>query len=180
MLPLPESPIPLSRQVLTGGEGAGCTVSLTAEPGRFAAAAYVTDRGQPCRSSIPRACLSPVNGTKLGKQMVENFSPNQTKFTVQRADPVSRYRFTLSARTQVGSGEAVTEESPASPNEGRCIVGASGSRGPANSEKTLTCSLAAQPPVMEGKGVYRSFKESREPVLCAGRLVSRCWTTQVP
>nr|XP_019566983.1 PREDICTED: neurofascin isoform X17 [Rhinolophus sinicus] len=57
------------------------------------------------------------NGTKVGKQIVENFSPNQTKFTVQRADPVSRYRFTLSARTQVGSGEAVTEESPAPPNE---------------------------------------------------------------
>ncbi|XP_060220275.1 neurofascin isoform X9 [Meriones unguiculatus] len=57
------------------------------------------------------------NGTKLGKQIVENFSPNQTKFTVQRADPVSRYRFSLSARTQVGSGEAATEESPAPPNE---------------------------------------------------------------
>ncbi|XP_052592875.1 neurofascin isoform X3 [Peromyscus californicus insignis] len=57
------------------------------------------------------------NGTKLGKQMVENFSPNQTKFSVQRADPVSRYRFSLSARTQVGSGEAATEESPAPPNE---------------------------------------------------------------
>ncbi|KAM5239278.1 neurofascin isoform 2-T2 [Ctenodactylus gundi] len=57
------------------------------------------------------------NGTKMGKQMVENFSPNQTKFSMQRADPVSRYRFTLSARTQVGSGEAVTEESPAPPNE---------------------------------------------------------------
>ncbi|KAL2770993.1 neurofascin isoform 3 precursor [Daubentonia madagascariensis] len=57
------------------------------------------------------------NGTKVGKQIVENFSPNQTKFMVQRADPVSRYRFTLSARTQVGSGEAVTEESPAPPNE---------------------------------------------------------------
>ncbi|XP_062971405.1 neurofascin isoform X5 [Cynocephalus volans] len=57
------------------------------------------------------------NGTKVGKQIVENFSPNQTKFTMQRADPVSRYRFTLSARTQVGSGEAVTEESPAPPNE---------------------------------------------------------------
>ncbi|KAM5201844.1 neurofascin isoform 29-T30 [Hipposideros larvatus] len=57
------------------------------------------------------------NGTKVGKQIVENFSPNQTKFTVQRADPVSRYRFTLSARTQVGAGEAVTEESPAPPNE---------------------------------------------------------------
>ncbi|XP_023557030.1 neurofascin isoform X13 [Octodon degus] len=57
------------------------------------------------------------NGTKLGKQISENFSPNQTKFSVQRSDPVSRYRFTLSARTQVGSGEAVTEESPAPPNE---------------------------------------------------------------
>ncbi|XP_031294614.2 neurofascin isoform X15 [Camelus dromedarius] len=57
------------------------------------------------------------NGTKVGKQIVENFSPNQTKFTVQRADPVSRYRFSLSARTQVGSGEAVTEESPAPPKE---------------------------------------------------------------
>ncbi|XP_036058882.1 neurofascin isoform X14 [Onychomys torridus] len=57
------------------------------------------------------------NGTKLGKQMVENFSPNQTKFSVQRADPVSRYRFSISARTQVGSGEAATEESPAPPNE---------------------------------------------------------------
>ncbi|KAM9212195.1 neurofascin isoform 4-T4 [Dugong dugon] len=57
------------------------------------------------------------NGTKVGKQIAENFSPNQTKFTVQRADPVSRYRFTLSARTQVGNGEAVTEESPAPPNE---------------------------------------------------------------
>ncbi|KAK2498895.1 LOW QUALITY PROTEIN: hypothetical protein MC885_012043 [Smutsia gigantea] len=57
------------------------------------------------------------NGTKVGKQIVENFSPNQTKFTMQRADPVSRYRFTLSARTQVGSGEAITEESPAPPNE---------------------------------------------------------------
>uniref|UniRef100_A0A8C5LG89 Neurofascin n=1 Tax=Jaculus jaculus TaxID=51337 RepID=A0A8C5LG89_JACJA len=57
------------------------------------------------------------NGTKMGKQVVENFSPNQTKYSVQRADPVSRYRFTLSARTQVGSGEAITEESPAPPNE---------------------------------------------------------------
>ncbi|KAI4537140.1 hypothetical protein MG293_013343 [Ovis ammon polii] len=66
------------------------------------------------------------NGTKVGKQIVENFSPNQTKFTVQRADPVSRYRFSLSARTQVGSGEAVTEESPAPPNEGRCTAAAAG------------------------------------------------------
>ncbi|XP_066889468.1 neurofascin isoform X9 [Kogia breviceps] len=63
------------------------------------------------------------NGTKVGKQIVENFSPNQTKFTMQRADPVSRYRFSLSARTQVGSGEAVTEESPAPPNEAAPTAG---------------------------------------------------------
>ncbi|KAJ8796193.1 hypothetical protein J1605_018135 [Eschrichtius robustus] len=74
------------------------------------------------------------NGTKVGKQIVENFSPNQTKLTMQRADPVSRYRFSLSARTQVGSGEAVTEESPAPPNEGRCTAAASGRMVPGNSD----------------------------------------------
>lgn len=74
--------------------------------------------------------LSPVNGTKLGKRIVENFSPNQTKFTMQRTDPVSRYRFTLSARTQVGSGEAVTEKSPAPPNEGKCIAAVLGVKDP--------------------------------------------------
>nr|XP_037841601.1 neurofascin isoform X14 [Chlorocebus sabaeus] len=73
------------------------------------------------------------NGTKVGKQIVENFSPNQTKFTVQRTDPVSRYRFTLSARTQVGSGEAVTEESPAPPNEGN------------HTKKTVPVKAQAQP-----------------------------------
>nr|XP_020858659.1 neurofascin isoform X14 [Phascolarctos cinereus] len=57
------------------------------------------------------------NGTKTGKAVVETFSPNQTKFSIQRADPISRYRFSLSARTQVGPGEVVTEESPAPPNE---------------------------------------------------------------
>ncbi|XP_059947050.1 neurofascin isoform X9 [Mesoplodon densirostris] len=73
------------------------------------------------------------NGTKVGKQIVENFSPNQTKFTMQRADPVSRYRFSLSARTQVGSGEAVTEESPAPPNEGN------------HTKKTVPVKAQAQP-----------------------------------
>ncbi|XP_021098159.1 neurofascin isoform X11 [Heterocephalus glaber] len=77
----------------------------------------------------------PFNGTKLGKQIVENFSPNQTKFLVQRSDPVSRYRFTLSARTQVGSGEAVTEESPAPPNEA-----------------TPTAAPPTLPPTTEGEG----------------------------
>ncbi|NXX05720.1 NFASC protein, partial [Larus smithsonianus] len=66
-------------------------------------------------------CLSsPVNGTKTGRTLVENFSPNQTRFTLQRTDPISRYRFFLRARTQVGEGEAIVEESPALLNEGRC------------------------------------------------------------
>ncbi|KFV06929.1 Neurofascin, partial [Pterocles gutturalis] len=53
------------------------------------------------------------NGSKTGRTLVENFSPNQTKFTLQRTDPISRYRFFLRARTQVGEGETLVEESPA-------------------------------------------------------------------
>uniref|UniRef100_A0A8V1A3P6 Neurofascin n=1 Tax=Gallus gallus TaxID=9031 RepID=A0A8V1A3P6_CHICK len=58
------------------------------------------------------------NGSKTGRTLVENFSPNQTRFTVQRTDPISRYRFFLRARTQVGDGEVIVEESPALLNEG--------------------------------------------------------------
>ncbi|XP_025932941.1 neurofascin isoform X1 [Apteryx rowi] len=57
------------------------------------------------------------NGSKTGRTLVENFSPNQTRFTLQRTDPISRYRFFLRARTQVGDGEAIVEESPALLNE---------------------------------------------------------------
>ncbi|XP_051494725.1 neurofascin isoform X12 [Apus apus] len=57
------------------------------------------------------------NGTKTGRTLVENFSPNQTRFTLQRTDPISRYRFFLRARTQVGEGETLVEESPALLNE---------------------------------------------------------------
>ncbi|XP_053943408.1 neurofascin isoform X4 [Cuculus canorus] len=57
------------------------------------------------------------NGSKTGRTLVENFSPNQTKFTIQRTDPISRYRFFLRARTQVGEGETLVEESPALLNE---------------------------------------------------------------
>ncbi|XP_010402639.2 neurofascin isoform X20 [Corvus cornix cornix] len=55
----------------------------------------------------------PFNGSRMGRTVVENLSPNQTRFTLQRSDPISRYRFVLRARTQVGEGEALTEESPA-------------------------------------------------------------------
>ncbi|XP_039392164.1 neurofascin isoform X5 [Mauremys reevesii] len=57
------------------------------------------------------------NGTKTGRTLAETFSPNQTRFTLQRTDPISRYRFFLRARTQVGDGESIVEESPAPLNE---------------------------------------------------------------
>uniref|UniRef100_A0A803W5H3 Neurofascin n=1 Tax=Ficedula albicollis TaxID=59894 RepID=A0A803W5H3_FICAL len=59
----------------------------------------------------------PFNGTRTGRTVTENLSPNQTRFTLQRSDPISRYRFVLRARTQVGEGDPLTEESPALPNE---------------------------------------------------------------
>uniref|UniRef100_A0A8D2Q4G9 Neurofascin n=1 Tax=Varanus komodoensis TaxID=61221 RepID=A0A8D2Q4G9_VARKO len=58
------------------------------------------------------------NGSKSGRTMVENFSPNQTKFLLQRTDPISRYRFNLRGRTQIGEGEPSTGESPIPLNEG--------------------------------------------------------------
>ncbi|KAM6295256.1 neurofascin isoform 3-T3 [Aegotheles albertisi] len=62
------------------------------------------------------------NGSKTGRTLVETFSPNQTRFTLQRTDPISRYRFFLRARTQVGEGETIVEESPALLNEGIFFV----------------------------------------------------------
>uniref|UniRef100_A0A8D2L910 Neurofascin n=1 Tax=Varanus komodoensis TaxID=61221 RepID=A0A8D2L910_VARKO len=59
------------------------------------------------------------NGSKSGRTMVENFSPNQTKFLLQRTDPISRYRFNLRGRTQIGEGEPSTGESPIPLNEGK-------------------------------------------------------------
>ncbi|XP_070601585.1 neurofascin isoform X7 [Erythrolamprus reginae] len=57
------------------------------------------------------------NGSKTGRTMVEVFSPNQTKFLLQRTDPISRYRFNLRGRTQIGEGEPATGESPLPLNE---------------------------------------------------------------
>ncbi|XP_061488179.1 neurofascin isoform X5 [Rhineura floridana] len=57
------------------------------------------------------------NGSKSGRTMVENFSPNQTKFLLQRMDPISRYRFNLRGRTQIGEGEPSTGESSVPLNE---------------------------------------------------------------
>ncbi|NXH10562.1 NFASC protein, partial [Bucco capensis] len=68
-------------------------------------------------ASTTTSLSSSVNGSKTGRSLVENFSPNQTRFTLQRTDPISRYRFFLRARTQVGEGKALMEESPALLNE---------------------------------------------------------------
>nr|XP_008107843.1 PREDICTED: neurofascin isoform X12 [Anolis carolinensis] len=57
------------------------------------------------------------NGSKTGRTVVENFSPNQTRFVLQRTDPISRYRFNLRSRSQIGEGEPATGESPLPLNE---------------------------------------------------------------
>ncbi|XP_073443284.1 neurofascin isoform X5 [Dendrobates tinctorius] len=57
------------------------------------------------------------NGSRFSRPVVEILSPNQTKFTITRTDPISRYRITLSARTQVGAGEVVTVDTPLRPDE---------------------------------------------------------------
>lgn len=60
-----------------------------------------------------------VNGTRYARPVVEMLSPNQTKYTLTRTDPISRYRITLSARTQVGAGEVVTVDTPLRQDEGK-------------------------------------------------------------
>uniref|UniRef100_A0AAY4DJL9 Neural cell adhesion molecule L1 n=1 Tax=Denticeps clupeoides TaxID=299321 RepID=A0AAY4DJL9_9TELE len=46
-----------------------------------------------------------VNRTRTGKREVKSFLPNETEFTLQLPERFIRYKFYLSARTQVGSGE---------------------------------------------------------------------------
>uniref|UniRef100_A0A803SVT3 Neurofascin n=1 Tax=Anolis carolinensis TaxID=28377 RepID=A0A803SVT3_ANOCA len=61
-----------------------------------------------------QACMSCVWFLLI---LVENFSPNQTRFVLQRTDPISRYRFNLRSRSQIGEGEPATGESPLPLNE---------------------------------------------------------------
>ncbi|XP_046730796.1 neurofascin homolog (chicken) a isoform X19 [Silurus meridionalis] len=58
-----------------------------------------------------------VNGTQEGKLQVLSFFPNETEHTMHLPDRFTRYKFYLSARTQVGSGEVYAEESPHFANE---------------------------------------------------------------
>ncbi|XP_058230149.1 neurofascin homolog (chicken) a isoform X18 [Hemibagrus wyckioides] len=58
-----------------------------------------------------------VNGTQEGNLQVMSFFPNETDYTMRLPDRFTRYKFYLSARTQVGSGEVYAEESPHFTNE---------------------------------------------------------------
>ncbi|XP_056887064.1 neurofascin homolog (chicken) a isoform X17 [Takifugu flavidus] len=58
-----------------------------------------------------------VNGSRVGRAQFETFLPNVTDFTLRLPDRSTRYKFFLSAVTQVGSGEVFAEEMPRSANE---------------------------------------------------------------
>ncbi|XP_060714166.1 neurofascin homolog (chicken) a isoform X2 [Tachysurus vachellii] len=58
-----------------------------------------------------------VNGTQEGDVQVLSLFPNETEYTMRLPDRFTRYKFYLSARTQVGSGEVYAEESPHFTNE---------------------------------------------------------------
>uniref|UniRef100_A0A8C9ZEP1 Neurofascin homolog (chicken) a n=1 Tax=Sander lucioperca TaxID=283035 RepID=A0A8C9ZEP1_SANLU len=63
-----------------------------------------------------------VNGSRVGHPKLETFSPNVTEFTLRLPDRSTRYKFYLSALTQVGAGEVFAEESPHFANEGNKTV----------------------------------------------------------
>ncbi|TRY84731.1 hypothetical protein DNTS_027427 [Danionella cerebrum] len=53
-----------------------------------------------------------MNLTLGDRIQVENIPPNVTSFSLRRLDRYTRYKFSLAAQTEVGVGEAFTEESP--------------------------------------------------------------------
>uniref|UniRef100_A0A674ME45 Neural cell adhesion molecule L1 n=1 Tax=Takifugu rubripes TaxID=31033 RepID=A0A674ME45_TAKRU len=63
-----------------------------------------------------------VNGSRVGRAQFETFLPNVTDFTLRLPDRFTRYKFFLSAVTQVGSGEVFAEEMPRSANEGELFT----------------------------------------------------------
>uniref|UniRef100_A0A7N8X9Q2 Neural cell adhesion molecule L1 n=1 Tax=Mastacembelus armatus TaxID=205130 RepID=A0A7N8X9Q2_9TELE len=54
----------------------------------------------------------PVNGSRVVQPQLETLLPNVTDFTLRLPDRSTRYKFYLSALTQVGAGEVYAEESP--------------------------------------------------------------------
>ncbi|XP_026162926.1 neurofascin homolog (chicken) a isoform X1 [Mastacembelus armatus] len=59
----------------------------------------------------------PVNGSRVVQPQLETLLPNVTDFTLRLPDRSTRYKFYLSALTQVGAGEVYAEESPLFANE---------------------------------------------------------------
>ncbi|XP_036388903.1 neurofascin-like [Megalops cyprinoides] len=54
-----------------------------------------------------------VNGSRgAGRMQVLSFPVNVTSYSMRRLDRYTRYKFTLAARTQLGAGEELSEESP--------------------------------------------------------------------
>ncbi|XP_050978193.1 neurofascin homolog (chicken) a isoform X10 [Labeo rohita] len=58
-----------------------------------------------------------VNGTQAGERKVQSFPPNVTEYTINLPNRFTRFKFYLTARTQVGSGEVYALESPHFTNE---------------------------------------------------------------
>ncbi|CAM4680807.1 unnamed protein product [Leuciscus chuanchicus] len=62
---------------------------------------------------FPVMCRHPDLNITLGDRIqVEYIPPNITYFSLHRLDRYTRYKFSLAAQTEVGAGEAFTEESP--------------------------------------------------------------------
>lgn len=58
----------------------------------------------------------------MGRAQFETFPPNVTEFTLRLPDRSARYKFYLSAVTQVGSGEVFAKEMPRFANEGEIFT----------------------------------------------------------
>uniref|UniRef100_A0A672IR52 Neural cell adhesion molecule L1 n=1 Tax=Salarias fasciatus TaxID=181472 RepID=A0A672IR52_SALFA len=59
---------------------------------------------------------------ELGRPQLETFLPNVTDFAMRLSGRSTRYKFFLSALTQVGAGESIAEELPHFANEGECFL----------------------------------------------------------
>ncbi|XP_056125849.1 neurofascin homolog (chicken) a isoform X11 [Rhinichthys klamathensis goyatoka] len=58
-----------------------------------------------------------VNGTQAGERKVQSFLPNVTEYVMNLPHRLTRFKFYLAARTQVGAGEVYAVESPHFANE---------------------------------------------------------------
>ncbi|XP_067287546.1 neurofascin homolog (chicken) a isoform X15 [Pseudorasbora parva] len=58
-----------------------------------------------------------VNGTQVGERKFQHFLPNVTEYSMNLPHRLTRFKFYLAARTQVGAGEVYAVESPHFANE---------------------------------------------------------------